>query len=95
MVSSGLAAAGYEYVNIDDCWSSKRRGASGEVVADPALFPHGIKPVADHIHKLGLKLGIYTSRGDTTCAGHPGSRGHEAQDAKTWAAWGVGESCCW
>ena len=88
MVSSGMKAAGYQYVNIDDCWQVSR-DADGTIVADPAAFPHGIKALADYVHSKGLKLGIYTDIGTMTCAKRPGSEGHEFQDAKTYAAWGI------
>jgi len=87
-VSSGMAAAGYQYVNIDDCWMSGRDG-SGNLVADASKFPSGIKALADYVHGNGLKLGIYEAPNATTCAGKTGSKGHEAQDAKTFAAWGI------
>ncbi|MGH8146918.1 MAG: glycoside hydrolase family 27 protein [Rhodanobacteraceae bacterium] len=89
MVASGMKAAGYTYVNIDDCWLLKQRGPHGELVPDPAKFPQGIKAVADYVHGKGLKLGIYESAGTTTCAGYPGSLGHEKQDARQFARWGV------
>lgn len=88
-VSSGLKAAGYEYVNIDDCWMEKSRSADGHLVPDPAKFPDGIKGVADYVHSKGLKLGIYEDAGTATCAGYPGSLGHEQTDADDFAAWGV------
>jgi len=88
MVSSGMAAAGYNYVNIDDCWMSGR-DSSGNLLADTAKFPSGIKALADYVHAKGLKLGIYESPGPTTCAGKTGSQGHDAQDAKSFASWGV------
>jgi len=89
LVSSGLAGLGYEYVNIDDCWSARERGADGRLVPDPVKFPNGIAGVADYVHARGLKLGIYGDAGTRTCAGYPGSLGHEAIDARTWADWGV------
>ncbi len=89
MVSNGMKAAGYDYVNIDDCWMAPSRDSSGNLVADPTRFPGGITPVADYVHSLGLKLGIYEDAGTTTCADLPGSFGHEAQDAATFASWGV------
>ena len=89
IVSSGLKADGYEYVNIDDCWMSPNRDAAGNLVPDPVKFPDGIKGVADYVHKLGLKLGIYESAGTYTCQGYPGSLGHEQQDADSFASWGV------
>jgi len=88
-VSSGLKDAGYQYVNIDDCWSLRERGADGKLVPDPVKFPSGIKGVADYVHSLGLKLGIYGDAGTMTCAGYPGSLGTEELDAQTWADWGV------
>jgi alpha-galactosidase len=89
MHTDGMQAAGYNYVNIDDCWLKKQRDANGNLVPDPAKFPDGIKGVADYVHSLGMKLGIYEDAGTATCAGYPGSLGHEAQDAQTFASWGV------
>jgi alpha-galactosidase len=88
-VSSGLKDAGYEYVNIDDCWLEKQRSADGHLVPDPVKFPDGIKGTADYVHSKGLKLGIYEDAGTKTCAGYPGSLGHEQTDADDFAAWGV------
>jgi len=88
MVKSGMKDAGYEYVNIDDCWQVNR-DASGNIVADPQRFPHGMKAIGDYIHSLGLKFGIYSDAGSKTCAGRPGGLGHEYQDAIQYAAWGV------
>ncbi len=88
MVSSGMRDAGYSYVNLDDCWQEVDRDESGHVV--PASnFPDGIAPVADAIHALDLKLGIYSDRGTATCGGRTGSQGHEVDDANDYAAWGV------
>ncbi|MET0495374.1 MAG: glycoside hydrolase family 27 protein [Actinoplanes sp.] len=88
MVSSGMRDVGYQYINVDDCWQSSRDGA-GNIVADPARFPSGMKALGDYIHARGLKFGIYSDRGTQTCAGRPGSQGYEAQDARSYAAWGV------
>jgi len=88
MVSSGMKAAGYQYVNIDDCWQVSR-DAQGTIVADPERFPSGIKTLADYVHSKGLKLGIYTDAGTGTCEKRPGSLNHEVQDAKTYASWGI------
>ncbi|MDH6579247.1 NPCBM/NEW2 domain-containing protein [Kitasatospora sp. MAP5-34] len=90
-VSKGLKAAGYQYVNIDDCWALPNRDASGNLVPDPVRFPHGIKAVADYVHSKGLKFGLYSSAGSKTCdvQGFPGGLGHEQQDANLWASWGV------
>ena len=88
MVSSGMKNAGYQYVVIDDCWQIARDSA-GFIIADPKKFPSGIKSLADYVHSKGLKFGIYSCAGVKTCAGRPGSRGHEYQDAYTYAKWGV------
>jgi alpha-galactosidase len=89
IVNSGMKAAGYQYVNIDDCWLTSSRDSSGNLVPDPAKFPDGISGTAAYVHSLGLKLGIYESAGTATCAGYPGSLGHEQQDANSFASWGV------
>jgi len=86
LVRSGLAAAGYVYVNIDDTWEGGR-DAAGNIVPN-AKFPD-MKALADYVHARGLKLGLYSSPGPLTCGGYPGSYGHEEQDAKTFAAWGI------
>lgn len=90
-VEKGLKDAGYEYVNLDDCWAVPHRNAEGKLEADPVRFPHGIKAVADYVHAKGLKLGIYTSAGTKTCdsVGLPGALGHEYSDAQQFADWGV------
>ena len=89
MVSSGMKAAGYQYVNIDDCWMAKERDAQGNLQSDPVRFSHGIKAIADYVHNKGLKLGIYSSAGTKTCEGLPASLDHEVADAKKFAEWGV------
>ena len=91
MVANGMKAAGYNYVNIDDCWAQPQRDANGNLVPNPAKFPDGIKPVADYVHSLGMKLGIYEDSGTHTCSssGFPGSLGHEYADALQFADWGV------
>jgi len=88
MVSTGMRDAGYQYIVIDDCWQIKR-DSMGFIVADPERFPSGIKALADYVHLKGLKLGIYSCAGTKTCAGRPGGRGHEFQDAYIYAKWGV------
>ncbi len=88
MVSSGMKSAGYQYIVIDDCWQIGR-DAAGNILADPEKYPHGIKALADYVHSKGLKFGIYTDAGVKTCAGRPGSLGHEYQDAAQYARWGV------
>jgi alpha-galactosidase len=90
IVTSGMKALGYTYVNLDGGWDELARGPQGELQPDPAKFPHGIKPIADYVHALGLKFGIYTSAGSRNCAGtSAGSFGHYQQDANTFASWGV------
>jgi len=88
MVKIGLKDAGYQYINIDDCWHGAR-DADGNMHPDPQRFPSGMKALSDYVHARGLKLGIYSDVGDTTCGHRPGSRGHEYQDARTYAAWGI------
>ncbi|MFE2358458.1 NPCBM/NEW2 domain-containing protein [Streptomyces parvulus] len=90
-VERGLKDAGYEYINLDDCWALPERDAEGKLVPDPERFPHGIKAVADYVHARGLKFGIYTSAGTKTCSdiGFPGALGHEYSDARQFADWGV------
>jgi alpha-galactosidase len=89
MVRSGMKAAGYRYVILDDGWMSRGRDAHGHIIPDTAKFPHGIKAVADFVHSLGLKFGLYSSPGRYTCQRLMGSLGHEQQDADDYAAWGV------
>ncbi|XP_039166982.1 alpha-galactosidase-like isoform X1 [Eucalyptus grandis] len=90
LVSTGLAALGYKYVNIDDCWAERNRDQMGNLRAKSSTFPSGIKALANYVHTKGLKLGIYSDAGYSTCSKTmPGSLGHEDQDARTFAAWGV------
>jgi alpha-galactosidase len=88
MVSSGMKEAGYQYINIDDCWHGER-DSLGFIQPNPVRFPSGMKALGDYIHSLGLKFGIYSDAGWKTCAGRPGSRGYEYQDALSYAEWGV------
>ena len=88
MVQSGMRDVGYEYLIIDDCWQGER-DSLGRLTADPAKFPSGMRALAEYVHARGLKFGIYSDAGDRTCGGYPGSRGHEYQDARTFASWGV------
>jgi len=87
MATNGMKAAGYEYVVIDGGWEG-HHDAQGIFQTDPNRFPD-MKGLCDYIHSLGLKVGIHTTPGPKTCAGHEGSYGHEAQDAKTFAGWGM------
>jgi len=88
MVELGLKNLGYQYIVIDDHWEGGR-DSLGHLLANPQKFPHGMKALVDYIHAKGLKLGIYSCAGDTTCGGEVGSYGHEKEDAATFAGWGV------
>ena len=88
MATNGMKDAGYQFINIDDCWQGER-DAQGFIQPDPKRFPSGMKALADYVHAKGLKLGIYSDAGWKTCGGKPGSRGHEFQDAQTYAQWGA------
>jgi len=88
IVASGMRDAGYVYVNIDDCWHGER-DEDGFIQPHPERFPSGMKALADYVHSKGLKLGIYSDAGSKTCAGRPGSQGHEYQDALQYARWGI------
>lgn len=97
LISSGMADVGYEYVNIDDCWPNREkhadpkrtgpfRDAEGNILTNE-YFPD-MKAMTDYIHAKGLKAGIYTSPGPTTCAGYAGAYQHEIRDARQFADWG-------
>ena len=87
-VKKGLKDAGYEYIVIDDGWQIDRDD-EGNIIVNPDKFPSGIKALADYIHAKGLKFGLYSDAGYKTCGGFPGSLGHEYQDARQYAEWGV------
>lgn len=89
MIANGMRDAGYVYINLDDGWSAKERDAHGNLVGDPERFPDGMKALGDYLHAHGFKFGIYNCAGTQTCAGYPGGKDHELQDAKTYASWGV------
>ena len=89
MVETGMREAGYRYVVIDDGWMAPERDRHGDFVPDPDKFPNGIRAVADHVHSLGLRFGIYTDAGTKTCQGLPASLGYEFRDASKFAEWGV------
>ncbi len=93
LVSTGMRAAGYDYVVLDGGWALPVRDARGNLQPDPARFPHGIGALAAYVHRLGLKFGIHQAVGMTDCAGRaPGTQsapGGEQQDANTFAGWGV------
>lgn len=86
---TGLQSAGYNYIVIDDCWSLKQRNKNGRLQPDPEKFPNGMKAVADALHEMGFKFGMYGCAGTLTCDGYPGSFDHEYIDAATFAEWGV------
>ncbi len=88
MVSLGLPAYGYNFLNLDDCWAGSR-DANGNIQPDPKAFPSGMKPLGDYIHSKGLKYGVYSDCGTQTCAGRPGSEGYETNDANSYASFGV------
>ncbi len=89
MVASGMRDAGYRYVVVDDGWEAPERDEAGDLVADAAKFPSGIRAIAEAVHSLGLRFGIYTDAGTRTCQGFPGSLGYEFRDAERFAEWGV------
>jgi alpha-galactosidase len=90
MVSSGMKDAGYTYLVLDDGWMAMQRDPkTGDLVADPQKFPHGMKYVSDYVHSKGLKFGLYNCAGTKTCAGYPGTRGYEYQDARYYASVGT------
>ena len=86
IASNGMRDAGYLYINIDDTWQGER-DAQGNIRGNDK-FPN-MKALADYVHSKGLKLGLYSSPGPNTCAGYEGSHGHEIQDARTYAQWGI------
>ena len=86
MISSGMSKVGYNYINIDDTWEAGR-DAQGNILTNKK-FPD-MKALADYVHSKGFKIGIYSSPGPLTCAGYTASFGHEVQDAKQYAAWGI------
>lgn len=89
MISSGLRDAGYNYIVIDDGWCLRQRGKDGRLVPDPEKFPRGIRALADDLHAMGLKLGIYSCAGNMTCGRYPGSNSYEFIDAETFAEWHI------
>ncbi|CAF5111127.1 unnamed protein product, partial [Rotaria sp. Silwood1] len=88
MVATGLAAAGYQYVNLDDCWQLTR-DSQGIIHPDPQAFPSGISALADYVHSRKLKFSLYSDAGFMTCAKRPGSLDYETIDANTYASWNV------
>jgi len=88
MVNLGLAAKGYTYLNLDDCWQISR-DENSRIVEDKEKFPSGIKALSKYVHSKGLKFGLYSDAGFKTCQGRPGSLGFEEIDAKTYAEWEI------
>src|SRR3954453_16966930 len=89
IVTSGMKDAGYIYLVLDDGWMAMERDKNGDLVPDPKKFPNGMKAVADYVHSKGLKFGLYNCAGTKTCAGYPGTRDHEEQDARLYAWIGI------
>ncbi|KAF2759868.1 glycoside hydrolase [Pseudovirgaria hyperparasitica] len=89
MLENGLLDAGYEYINIDDCWLEYSRAENGSLVWNSTLFPDGLIWLGEYLHERGFKYGIYQDAGNLTCGGYPGSRDYEDLDAKTFEAWGI------
>ncbi|NDI98408.1 glycoside hydrolase family 27 protein [Flavobacterium sp. LaA7.5] len=89
MVASGMKDAGYTYIVLDDGWMTRERDAEGNLVPDPEKFPNGMKALIDYVHSKGLKFGLYNCAGTKTCAGYPGTRGYEYQDARFYASLGI------
>lgn len=89
MVSKGLLAAGYNRINIDDCWLQHTRAPNGSLQWNTTLFPQGLIWLGEYVKSKGFFFGIYEDAGNATCGGYPGSRGHEALDAQTFVSWGI------
>lgn len=89
MRDTGLLHAGYEYINIDDCWQSSMRDADGKLQGDLESFPMGMENLCKTLNSIGMKMGLYTSNGTLTCEDLPASLGNEVLDARTLASWGV------
>lgn len=89
MVERGLLAAGYNNINLDDCWPETERNSNNELIWNSTLFPHGMPWLGNYFHDRGFNFGIYTNAGNMTCGWYPGSQDHEELDAKTFESWGV------
>lgn len=89
MEKNGMKDAGYEYIVLDDCWMTHERDENGDLVADPDKFPSGMKALAKYVHDKGFKFGLYNCAGAQTCAGYPGTMGHEYQDARLYASFDI------
>jgi alpha-galactosidase len=89
MLSRGMKEAGYNYIVIDDGWEAMQRDSLGRLIPDPERFPGGMRALGDFLHNKGFKFGIHNCAGTRTCSGFPGGRGHEFEDARAYASWGV------
>lgn len=89
MASSGLLDAGYNRINLDDCWMTYSRAEDGLLQWNVTLFPRGLPWLGRYFKSKGFKFGNYEDSGNMTCGGYPGSYGYEKQDAETFASWGV------
>merc|ERR1712113_794716 len=90
IVEDGYLEVGYDQVSIDDCWENHDgRDSHGHLIPDATRFPSGMKALGDYMHAKGVKFGTYSDEGTTTCGGFPGTKGHEVDDANTFASWGV------
>jgi len=89
LIKAGLREKGYNYINLDDCWQIARDPTTKKIIEDKEKFPSGIKALADYIHSLDLKFGLYSSAGTFTCQGRPGGLDFEDIDAQTYTEWGV------
>lgn len=89
MVSKGLLAAGYDRINIDDCWPIHDRAANGSLQWNETLFPDGLIWLGQYLKQKGFHFGIYSDAGNETCGGYPGSLNYEELDAQTFASWGI------
>jgi hypothetical protein len=94
--TAGYKEAGYEYVSIDDCWQAHERAADGTIQANATRFPSGMKALGDYVHSKGLKFGLYTAMGRTTCQGYPALDCQSVEnctqgrrDAHTLVSWGI------
>ncbi|UPX16376.1 Alpha-galactosidase [Ascochyta rabiei] len=88
MVDEGLVEAGYNSIIFDDCFTKKERGDDGKLLEDPERFPSGMRSLADKLKGLGISAAAYSDAGYKTCAGYPGSYGHEEEDLQTFSEWG-------
>jgi alpha-galactosidase len=89
IIANGMLEAGYNTIVIDDGWEAMHRDSLGRLIPDPGRFQDGMKALGDFLHMKGFKFGIHNCAGTLTCSGFPGGRGHEFEDARTYASWGV------